>query len=220
MSYILNIDTAQELASVSLSQNGICIAVTQNEIQQEHARFLHPAIKQLLNSNKIKMENLSAVAVTGGPGSYTGLRVGMAAAKGICHALNLPLISLCTLKIMANAVKQIATERGALICPMIDARRIEVFTALFNCHLEPLILPTALILNEQSFSSNLEINQILFFGSGSIKFESIIINKNAIFLIQPQSVDSMCELSYDALKQKGFSNLATLSPSYIKEYQA
>lgn len=220
MNYILNIDTAQELASVSLSLNGTCIAVLQNEIQQEHARFLHPAIKQILNSNKIELEQLSAVAVTGGPGSYTGLRVGMAAAKGICHALDLPLISLCTLKTMANAVKITATERGALICPMIDARRMEVFTALFNHHLEPLISPMALILNEQSFTSNLEINQILFLGSGSFKFESMIANMNAIFLTQSQWMDSMCELSYEALKLKVFSNLATLSPNYVKEYQA
>ncbi|MEN9964674.1 MAG: hypothetical protein RL582_1769 [Bacteroidota bacterium] len=220
MSYILNIDTAQELASVSLSQNGVCLGVLQNEIQQDHARFLHPAIKQLLNSNKIELENLSAVAVTGGPGSYTGLRVGMAAAKGICHALDLPLISLCTLKTMANAVKLIATERGALICPMIDARRMEVFTAVFNHHLDSLVEPLAMILEEQSFANQLQSNPILFFGSGANKFEAKITNPNAIFLTQLQWVDSMCELSFEALKQKRFSDLATLSPNYIKEYQA
>jgi tRNA threonylcarbamoyladenosine biosynthesis protein TsaB len=220
MSYILNIDTAQELASVSLSQNGVCLGVLQNEIQQDHARFLHPAIKQLLNSNKIELENLSAVAVTGGPGSYTGLRVGMAAAKGICHALDLPLISLCTLKTMANAVKRIATERGALICPMIDARRMEVFTAVFNHHLDSLVEPLAMILEEQSFANQLQSNPILFFGSGANKFEAKITNPNAIFLTQLQWVDSMCELSFEALKQKRFSDLATLSPNYIKEYQA
>jgi tRNA threonylcarbamoyladenosine biosynthesis protein TsaB len=220
MSYILNIDTAQELASVSLSQNGVCLGVLQNEIQQDHARFLHPAIKQLLNSNKIELENLSAVAVTGGPGSYTGLRVGMAAAKGICHALDLPLISLCTLKTMANAVKLIATERGALICPMIDARRMEVFTAVFNHHLDPLVEPLAMILDEQSFANQLQSNPVLFFGSGANKFEAKITNPNAIFLTQLQWVDSMCELSFEALKQKRFSDLATLSPNYIKEYQA
>ena len=220
MSYILNIDTAQELASVSLSQNGVCLGVLQNEIQQDHARFLHPAIKQLLSSNKIELEHLSAVAVTGGPGSYTGLRVGMAAAKGICHALDLPLISLCTLKTMANAVKQPATERGALICPMIDARRMEVFTAVFNHNLDPLVEPLALILDEQSFASQLQSNPVLFFGSGAKKFEEKITNPNAIFLTQSQWVDSMSELSYDALKCGAFSNLATLSPNYIKEYQA
>jgi tRNA threonylcarbamoyladenosine biosynthesis protein TsaB len=220
MNYILNIDTAQEMASVSLAQNGTCLAFLQNEIQQDHARFLHPAIQQLLNGNKIELENLSAIAVTGGPGSYTGLRVGMAAAKGLCHAMDLPLISLCTLKTMANAVKQTATERGALICPMIDARRMEVFTAVFNHRLDSLVEPLAMILDEQSFAVEMQANPVLFFGSGSKKFEAKITNSNAIFLTQSQWVDSMCELSFEALKRKDFSNLSTLSPNYIKEYQA
>lgn len=220
MSIILNIDTAQEMATVSLSKEGILLGAHQNEIQKDHANFLHPAIKQLLVENQLEIKSLAAVAVTSGPGSYTGLRVGMAAAKGLCHALNIPLISICTLKTMANAVKSIALEKNALICPMIDARRMEVFTALFNLNMESMLTPTPMILEKQSFSSEMEQNCILFLGSGSAKFRNLIDHPHAFFTEQNQWIDSMCELAYNAFLNQEFSELASTTPNYLKEYQA
>ncbi len=220
MSIILNIDTAQENASVSLSENGRLLGVLQNAIQKDHAVFLHPAIKQLLNEHRLDMKSIQAVSVTSGPGSYTGLRVGMAAAKGICHALQIPLISLCTLKTMANAVKSIAIEKDALICPMIDARRMEVFTALFNVSMETIISPIPMILNEHSFSAELQQQKIIFFGSGSAKFNSIINSEEAVFLSSVDWMESMCELAEESFSKAEFSDLATLTPNYLKEYQA
>jgi len=129
VSWILHIDTAVQTASVCLSKNEKSIGVKMNSSQNDHAAWLQPAIVSLLREHDVPMKNLAAIAVSAGPGSYTGLRVGMATAKGLCYALQLPLITLSTLKMMAvSALK----ENANFFCPMIDARRMEVFTAVFD----------------------------------------------------------------------------------------
>src|SRR6187399_3095526 len=135
MALILNIDTAVDVASLCLAKDEEVLSIARNESQKDHASWLHIAIKEIFEKNNSELTSVHAVAVTGGPGSYTGLRIGMATAKGICYALNKPLISLNTLLVMANAAKDVHNsfaESANLLCPMIDARRMEVFTAIYT----------------------------------------------------------------------------------------
>ena len=167
MALILNIDTAVDVASICLAKDGKVLSIVKNESQKDHASWLHIAIKEIFEKNNLDLSSIDAVAVTGGPGSYTGLRIGMATAKLICFALNKPLISLNTLLVMANAAKQ---ENADLLCPMIDARRMEVFTAIYTKELQTVKDPVAITLNENSFAEYLSNNSICFFGNGSNKF--------------------------------------------------
>ena len=167
MALILNIDTAVDVASICLAKDGKILSIAKNESQKDHASWLHIAIKEIFEKNNLELGSVDAIAVTGGPGSYTGLRIGMATAKGICFALNKPLISLNTLLVMANAAKE---ESADLLCPMIDARRMEVFTAIYTKELEIVKDPAAITLNENSFAEYLSSNSICFFGNGSNKF--------------------------------------------------
>ena len=129
---ILLIDTSQETGTVALSKEELVLFSEENKIAKEHATWLHVAVKRLLENAEKSVRDLEAVAVIAGPGSYTGLRVGMAAAKGFCYALKIPLITQNTLRVMAESKRESAEEKGAMICPMIDARRDEVFTALYQ----------------------------------------------------------------------------------------
>jgi tRNA threonylcarbamoyladenosine biosynthesis protein TsaB len=153
---ILLIDTSQETATVALSNEGKVLHWEENKISKEHASWLHTAIARLIAEAEITLGDLKAVAVIAGPGSYTGLRVGMAAAKGFCYALNIPLITRNTLEVMAESMRNSAAEKGALICPMIDARRDEVFTALYSIGLKPKT-PNAERLTPNAESQNSEI---------------------------------------------------------------
>ncbi|HLY69169.1 MAG TPA: tRNA (adenosine(37)-N6)-threonylcarbamoyltransferase complex dimerization subunit type 1 TsaB, partial [Puia sp.] len=167
MSLILNIDTAGDTASICLAKNGEILALLHNTNQQDHAAWLHTAIDQMMQNAKHEFRDLSAVAISAGPGSYTGLRVGMAAVKGFCYALHIPLITESTLALMAFAASLQLKNKKAFLCPMIDARRNEVFTALFTSDLEEIAPATAMILDEQSFSDYFSNNTIAFFGSGA-----------------------------------------------------
>jgi tRNA threonylcarbamoyladenosine biosynthesis protein TsaB len=135
MALILNIDTATETGGICIAEEGKTLAMAVNPEQKDHASWLHPAVEKIMRDAGCGMKDLQAVAVTAGPGSYTGLRVGMAAAKGFCYALGIPLITENTLKVMALAAKEQAPGDG-LLCPMIDARRMEVFTAVYQNDLE------------------------------------------------------------------------------------
>jgi len=140
---ILLIDTSQEIGTVAIESDGKVLFSEENKIAKEHAAWLHSAIGRILNEAKMTLRELEAIAVVAGPGSYTGLRVAMAAAKGFCYALKIPLITQNTLRVMAGSMKETAINNGALICPMIDARRDEVFTALFTLNAER-VTPNAL----------------------------------------------------------------------------
>ena len=167
MSWFLNIDTAVKTASVCLAKDEESIGIKINTSQNDHASWLQPSIALLLSENNVSIEELDAIAVSAGPGSYTGLRVGMATAKGLCFALNKPLILISTLKMMAAGV---LSETSSLICPMIDARRMEVFTAVYNHSLDAILKPHNHILSPDSFNEILEQNIVVFFGNGSDKF--------------------------------------------------
>ena len=162
MSLILNIDTAVQTSSICLSENDETLAVKINPSQKDSAAWLHVAIKELLHEKNLFLQQLEAIAVSEGPGSYTGLRVGMATAKGLCYALNKPLITINTLQMMAFAAPK---QHQGLLCPMIDARRMEVFTAIFDQNLNFILPPANLVLSETSFNDFLQKNKILFFGN-------------------------------------------------------
>lgn len=222
MALILNIDTAVDMASVCLAKEDRMLSIAKNgrknsfgEKQNDHTAWLHLAIKEIFEKNNLELKTLDAIAVTGGPGSYTGLRIGMATAKGICYALNKPLITLNTLRVMANGAKN---EKAELLCPMIDARRMEVFAAIYTKDLQIIKEPAATVINEKSFDEELTTNTMCFFGNGSIKFQSIKKNKNAIFSSLIFNASSMISLSEEKFKQKDFADLAYAEPLYLKEF--
>lgn len=215
MALILNIDTAVDVASVCLAKDGEMLSIAKNESQRDHASWLHVAIKEVFEKNNIELRSVEAIAVTGGPGSYTGLRIGMATAKGICYALDKPLISLNTLMVMANAAKH---EKADLLCPMIDARRMEVFAAVYSKDLAIVKEPAAITLNEASFDEYLSNNSICFFGNGSNKFQTIKKHEKAIFMDSKVDASSMIPLSEKMFAGKGFADLAYAEPLYLKEF--
>src|SRR5215211_2691069 len=166
MALILHIDTAVQTASVCLANDENIIDTLINPSGKESASWLHTAIQGLLDSNSYILQQLDAIAVSKGPGSYTGLRVGMAAAKGLCYALSKPLITINTLQIMAASANRSSTQ---LLCPMIDARRMEVFTALYDSSLNEIMPSINMILEKDSFAEWLEKYSVSFFGDGSTK---------------------------------------------------
>jgi tRNA threonylcarbamoyladenosine biosynthesis protein TsaB len=163
----------------------------------------------------LKIDLVDAIAITNGPGSYTGLRIGMATAKGICYALNKPLITLNTLLVMANAAKN---ENADLLCPMIDARRMEVFTAIYTKDLQTVKEPVAMELNEKNFGEELAVNSICFFGNGSDKFKAMKKNQQAFFCDIKMDATSMIVLSEKKFAEKDFADLAYAEPLYLKEF--
>ena len=222
MALILNIDTAGDVASICLAKDGDLLSIAKNESQKDHASWLHIAIKEIFEKNNLELRSVDAITITGGPGSYTGLRIGMATAKGICYALNKPLISLNTLLVMANAAKKVHKdsfgENADLLCPMIDARRMEVFTAIYTKELQIIKEPAAMTLNETSFDEYLLKNSICFFGNGSNKFNTIKKHEKAIFSDIKADASSMIGLSEKKFAEKEFADLAYAEPLYLKEF--
>ena len=218
MALILFIDTSTEDAVVGLEKDGLVLSVEYNNLQKEHASFLHPAIKLILSNNNFIMKDLEAVAIASGPGSYTGLRVAMATAKGLCFALNIPLITINSLKLLAKAAILNVDKKDFLFCPMIDARRMEVFTALYNNDLEELLHPFALVLHQKSYSDFLANKAIYFFGNGALKWQEISTNKNCLFLAKPQADKAFAILAEGCYHAKSFADLALAEPEYVKAF--
>ena len=217
MALILNIDTATQTAGICLSDDGKALAMLANDAPKEHAAWLHTAVQHLFADTGFRMRDLHAVAVTSGPGSYTGLRVGMAAAKGFCYALNIPLITESTLKMMAFAThEQLGGED--LLCPMIDARRMEVFTAIYRPDMTELLPATAMIIDERSFPEWLSSHRIAFFGEGSDKCKPLIKSPNARFVKAGYHTGYLGILSFSRYLQREFTGLAYSEPVYTKEF--
>jgi len=220
MSLILMIDTAQETAFVSISKNGEPIGCIQNDIQKEHAAFLHVAIQDLLKSCAVELKDIDAISVTKGPGSYTGIRVGMSSAIGLSYALNKPIIHICSLQLLAHAAKnKIVDSTQVLFCPMIDARRMEVFTGLFDEMLESKLEPSAMIIDENFMDDFLKNQSICFIGSGKDKFEKISKSEHAQFLEVENLHLDMATLSYFYYNNKTFASIESFEPAYLKAFQ-
>ena len=215
MALILNIETATKNCSVSLSNEGktmVCKEIAEQNFS--HAEKLHLFIAEVLAENNLVFSNLSAVAVSQGPGSYTGLRIGVSSAKGLCYALNIPLIAVDTLQLLA---KQIQIEKG-IILPMIDARRMEVFTAFYDKNFNQIRNVQAEIIDENSYA---EIDEILHLvGDGTEKFKTTLTNDKFVFhsnVIYP-SAKEMSALSYEKFQNHDFVDVAYFEPFYLKDF--
>ena len=222
MSLILNIDTSTETAGVFLSRDGKLIDSSINNQQNDHAAWIHGAIDKLITGAGYNMKELKAVAVAAGPGSYTGLRVGMATAKGICYALNIPLITENTLKLMAAAFIAQPENAGipdsACFCPLIDARRMEVFRAIYDSRLNEVLPSAPMVLDAGSFQQELNAGAMMFFGSGAAKWQAICHHPNAFFDPLVFSGDQFVLLTYSKFLRNEFTVLAYAEPVYLKDF--
>lgn len=214
--FILNIETSTKNCSVSISLNAKVLAVKEIcETNFSHAEKLTPFINDVLTESKLTLKNLSAIAIGKGPGSFTGLRIGVSAAKGLCFGLDIPLIAIPTMEILANA----ATVYNGYIIPLLDARRQEVYTAVLNKKHEFVKDTFNHVLDENSFSEYLEKDEVVFLGDGVTKTKEIIKHKNAIFLedFHP-SAKEMCRLAFQKFKNKDFEDVAYFEPFYLKDF--
>ncbi|HTN08641.1 tRNA (adenosine(37)-N6)-threonylcarbamoyltransferase complex dimerization subunit type 1 TsaB [Agriterribacter sp.] len=218
MALLLHIDTALEKAFVGLSRDGALLMELSNPVQYDHAAFVQPAIQQILSDLPVDINDIDAVGVISGPGSYTGLRVGMASAKGICYALGKPLLAVSTLEVMAAAAIEAFPGFDAY-APMIDARRNEVYTAVYNPHREVVLSPHAATLSGDLFAQAAEYKKILCSGSGASKWEAMpAVNENACFEKVDYSGIHLSALLFNSFKNNDFCNLAYTEPLYVKDF--
>jgi len=218
LALILNIETASTNCSVSLAKEGQTIALKEdNSKNYSHSERLHIYIQDVLNQSNAKLIQLDAIAVSKGPGSYTGLRIGVSAAKGLCYSLNIPLISVLTLQSLAH---QINPKRGFII-PMLDARRMEVYSAIYNFKHEFIRDTKAQILDSHSFQDILNNDEVCFIGSGVEKTKDLIQHNNAKFIeYKLPSANQMSKLSFDKYKISDIENVAYFEPYYLKDFVA
>jgi len=227
MAIILIIETSTEVCSVALLKDGKIIDLIETKEGQNHARLVAVFAESLFNRNNIKVSDLDAVAVSKGPGSYTGLRIGVSTAKGICYARNIPLIAIGTLEAMAKHVVlnrtkySIPEDRPTLYCPMIDARRMEVYSILLDedgMILKPI---SADIIDECFLNNELNDNQVVLFGNGSKKCKNLFMSANAVFIENIEaSAQYMSELVWSAYQKNQFEDLAYFEPFYLKDFVA
>ena len=215
---ILHIETATEVCSVAVSQGNKCLYIKESSEGRNHAALLSLFAEELLKAN----DNLDAVAVSAGPGSYTGLRIGLSTAKGLCYGSNIPLIAVSTLQTMSvGFAKQHDVFDNALLCPMIDARRMEVYTALYNKNGNAVKNVSAEIITEKSFDSWLDERKIYFFGNGYAKCRNVITHHNAIFIenFYPSALN-MIQPALQVYNEKLFVDTAYFEPYYLKDFIA
>lgn len=219
MALILNIDTATERAGVCLSKDGKVLQELAHDDQKNHAGFIQPAIRELMLKTSYSLADVDAIAVTAGPGSYTGLRVGLATAKGLCFTLSKPLLLINTLEVMAQAALRAGVPASdILLCPMIDARRMEVFAGMYTTQLQAVQSPSAVILTEESFKEILDKEAVLFMGNGSIKFKAIVQHSNAMFSDVQHGARDLGVLAEAAFERNDTADLAYSEPFYLKEF--
>ncbi|MEL0644202.1 tRNA (adenosine(37)-N6)-threonylcarbamoyltransferase complex dimerization subunit type 1 TsaB [Olleya sp. Ti.3.14] len=218
MAYILNIETSTTNCSVSLSNKGETLVLKEDYGNgYSHAEKLHVYVEQVLKEAKISTLQLDAIAVSKGPGSYTGLRIGVSAAKGLAFALNIPLISVSTLEALAHQVK---ADSGVIV-PMLDARRLEVYSAIFDTQFNSIRAIEAQILDETSFQSYLSENKVYFIGDGVAKTKALLDNNNAVFIENKlPSADQMSALSFNKYKKSDTEDVAYFEPYYLKDFVA
>lgn len=219
MATILQIETATPVCSVALSINGKTIALKEEAAQNIHAASLTLFIEKVMKSANLKFTDLDAVAVSKGPGSYTGLRIGVSSAKGLCFALDKPLIAINTLQMMANGYMLQNPNYEGLICTMIDARRMEVFTSIYNSNLQEVEATNAKIVSETSFNSMLEGNDITFIGDGAEKCKLVLNHQNAHFSsLNFNSATNISALALQAYNNQNFEDVAYFEPFYLKDF--
>ncbi|WP_440120171.1 tRNA (adenosine(37)-N6)-threonylcarbamoyltransferase complex dimerization subunit type 1 TsaB [Tenacibaculum sp. Ill] len=216
MATILHIETATKNCSVSVADKGELLAIQElNDGNYSHAEKLHPFIQQVMEEVKLSFNDIDAVAVSKGPGSYTGLRIGVSAAKGLCFAFDKPLISIETLQSLAYKVSM---EEGVII-PMLDARRMEVYAAVYNSKHERVRDIKAEIIDENSFQEYLLKGKVYFLGDGAEKCKEVITHENAVFIDgEFPSAKEMVKLSFDKYKKNDIEDVAYFEPFYLKDF--
>ena len=217
---ILNIETATSVCSVSIAKGDEIIALKEINNGFTHAENLHVFIKDIFAENKLTLQQLGAIALSKGPGSYTGLRIGASTAKGLCYGLKIPLIAINTLKNMAAMALHEVKDSTALYCPMLDARRMEVYCAMYDGALNEYSLTEAKIINENSIQDFNKEQAVYFFGEGMTKCQFLLEKiPEAKFIeeIYP-SAKFMAKLTHEAYSKKQFEDTAYFEPLYLKEF--
>jgi len=226
MAKILHIETATHTCSVALSYEGKLILFKESHIDKSHASLLTVFIEELFQETGIPATGLDAVSISMGPGSYTGLRIGVSVAKGLAYSLRIPMLAIPTLKSMAlGFLEKLEIDKNEnhtfLLCPMIDARRMEVYLAMYDSKLESVQDTTALIVDENSFLEELRSRKMYFFGSGAQKCKSLINHTNSYFSTDfLNSSKHMIPLAFNQFKRKEFVDLAYFEPYYLKDFVA
>ncbi|MCM1349058.1 MAG: tRNA (adenosine(37)-N6)-threonylcarbamoyltransferase complex dimerization subunit type 1 TsaB [Firmicutes bacterium] len=223
MAVIINIETSTEVCSAALTAEGMVLCHHEEFQGRNHAALLSGFIKSCLDHLRDHEMKLDAVAVSLGPGSYTGLRIGLSEAKGLAYAMDVPLIGVSTLQLLAVSAMfgSADLDPETLLAPMIDARRMEVYTAVYDFGLSAIMEPQPLILTPDSYSELLADNKVAFFGNGSDKATDVITSPNAIFIpgIVPLATD-MLALAERSYMNRDFIDLAYSTPEYLKDFQA
>lgn len=214
---ILSLDTSTPVCSIALHDQGTPLASQEYHLQKSHSSLLPSVIQQVLENCGLKAADIQAVALGGGPGSYTGLRIGASTAKGLCFALGIPLISLCSLDSMSAQVSG-ACDTSALLCPMLDARRMEVYCQLETVDGEVIWNTRPLILDEQSFDE-FEDRRVIVYGSGAEKAAKLLPRLKYVPDIYPHA-RAMGVLAWKKFQQEDFEDVAYYEPDYLKAYQA
>jgi tRNA threonylcarbamoyladenosine biosynthesis protein TsaB len=217
MAVILNLETATTNCSVSVGKNGnILVLKEDNTPNYSHSEQLHVFIKNALDTASLSFSDLDAIAVSKGPGSYTGLRIGVSAAKGLCFALDIPLISIATLESMAH---QVRTGASDFIIPVLDARRMEVYSAVFDSNFDQIRETKAEIITENSFSEYAETGKTLLVGPGAKKCSEVLSHTNLVFMDTAiPSAKEMSKLSFAKYQKSDFEDVAYFEPYYLKDF--
>ncbi|EAP87309.1 tRNA (adenosine(37)-N6)-threonylcarbamoyltransferase complex dimerization subunit type 1 TsaB [Croceibacter atlanticus] len=216
MALILSIETSTTNCSVALGKDGVLVSLKEDyNDQYSHAERLHVFIMEILEENKKKLSELDAIAISKGPGSYTGLRIGVSTTKGLCFSLDKPLISIGTLNSLAHQINS-----DGLIVPMLDARRMEVFSSIYNSDFKLQREIEAQILDETSFVEELNLGKVTFVGNGAPKFKEVCKHPNAIFVNKLPSAREMVPLAEAKYKSDTFEDVAYFEPFYLKDFVA
>jgi tRNA threonylcarbamoyladenosine biosynthesis protein TsaB len=219
MAFILCIETATEVCSVAVFNKNKLLVINEIKEGNMHASALTKLIVNSISEANITLKQLNAICVSKGPGSYTGLRVGVSTAKGLCYGLNIPLLSVNTLHGIAGFYMQQNPNNKITLCPMIDARRMEVYTALFDFNLHEVIPTHAAVIDEKSYIDELNQQHMLFLGNGAEKCKSTIIHPNAVFLDGVQcSAAGLGQLAYQQYLSGKFEDTAYFEPFYLKDF--
>ena len=220
MTYILSLETSTNVCSVALHADGRLRYTAGIHEDQAHAAKLAVLVDQLFHTTGIVPKQLSGVAVSAGPGSYTGLRIGTSTAKGLCYALNIPLLAVGTLELLSHPLLRYNFS-GGLLCPMIDARRMEVYCMLMDAEGQTMAGPHPRIIDSESFAGELEAGQVVFFGNGASKCRGVIAHANAVFLddVHP-TASALGQMAYENFLGGRFADLPTFGPLYLKEFVA
>lgn len=219
MAYLLHIESTSTVCSVAISKDAEIIAIKEINNGYTHAENLHVFIEQLFFETSLQAKDLNAVSVSSGPGSYTGLRIGFSTAKGLAYALQIPLITIETLKALSSEVIN-TDNQNAIYCPLLDARRMEVYCAIYDYQLNEILPVQPLVLNEESIQIFNQTKDIYFFGDGMPKAKALLQNLPNVHFIDDitASASSMISLAFKKYTTQNFADVAYVEPNYLKEF--